>query len=389
MKRIYNTINEEINRIKSLFTEERLYGGLVEQFGDEEKEEASKETGNDTQAVKDDEAEKQEVIKTGVTYCNKLLKNYESSFFNIQKNKRINVDNFDGGRVEEELGKLESCVKRFWTGEEFPNGKELLKVGTYGGNDVSQMIDLITKILTSDSEGRLDYLNWDLEKMLGMSNPFKQLSDLLDKRIKDGPLDPIKNKKKELKQEADTSFQACKSQLGKINKSLKKDGLTIDQYVEEYGNTLIGADGKPIEGLTSDILGGMVKGCLTKHHSKLGIYWDVNKNKYRGENNLGVAVERIIDKWKIKFEKESGGVMDQVYDIMKGSANLGKVKKTGRNKYSAKINKGVRGYAFKTDGSLDNRYTQLIKDAISIPDGKELDFDKENDKTGIVTFSLV
>ena len=146
MKRIYNTINEEVNRIKSLFTEERLYGGLVEQFGDEEKEEASKETGNDTQDVKDDEAEKQEVIKTGVTYCNKLLKNYESSFFNIQKNKRINVDNFDGGRVGEELGKLNSCVKRFWTGEEFPNGKELLKVGSWGGNDVSQMIDLITRI---------------------------------------------------------------------------------------------------------------------------------------------------------------------------------------------------------------------------------------------------
>ena len=177
--------------------------------------------------------------------------------------------------------------------------------------------------------------------------------------------------------------------MGKISKSLKKDGLTIDQYVEEYGDTLMKADGTPIEGLTSDILGGMVKGCLTKHHSKLGIYWDVNKNKYRGENNLGVAVERIIDKWKIKFEKESGGVMDQVYDIMKGNANLGKVKKTGRNMYSAKINKGVRGYAFKTDGSLDNRYTQLIKDAISVPDGKELDFDKENDKTGIVTFSLV
>ena len=30
MKKKYNNINEEVNRIKSLFTEERLYGNLKE-----------------------------------------------------------------------------------------------------------------------------------------------------------------------------------------------------------------------------------------------------------------------------------------------------------------------------------------------------------------------
>ena len=31
MKHTPNTLNEELNRMKSLFTEERLYGNLVEQ----------------------------------------------------------------------------------------------------------------------------------------------------------------------------------------------------------------------------------------------------------------------------------------------------------------------------------------------------------------------
>ncbi len=88
MKRIYNTINEEINRIKSLFTEERLYGGLVEQFGDDEKEAASEKTKKDQGTVDLDKENKQEVIKTGVTYCNTLLKNYESSFFKNTKKKK-------------------------------------------------------------------------------------------------------------------------------------------------------------------------------------------------------------------------------------------------------------------------------------------------------------
>ena len=30
MKKKYNTLNEEVNRIKTLFTEERLYGNIVD-----------------------------------------------------------------------------------------------------------------------------------------------------------------------------------------------------------------------------------------------------------------------------------------------------------------------------------------------------------------------
>ena len=130
----------------------------------------------------------------------------------------------------------------------------------------------------------------------------------------------------------------------------------------------------------------MVKGCLTKHHSKLGIYWDNNNSKYTGENKLGKAVENIIDQWKISFDKQSGGVMGTTYKIMKGNSILGKVKKTGRNMYAAKIDKGVRGYAFK-GGKLDKKYLDLIKTAITTD--QDLNIRKENDKSGVVTFSLV
>ena len=378
MKRIYNTINEEVNRIKSLFTEERLYGGLVEQFGDDEKDAALSASTKERDISQEEDAKKEKEVKGRIEKCNSKLLNYEKTFFNVIPNKRVDISKLGETRVKEELGKLKKCTDEFWNDTE-----KVLKVGSWGGNDINQMITLITSIM---EEGNTDYLSWDLEKITGLSSPFKLLSDKLEQRIKDGPLDPIKNKKKSLKQEADTSFQACKSQLGKINKSLKKDGLTIDQYVEEYGDTLMGADGNPIEGLTSDILGGMVKGCLTKHHSTLGIIWDAVTNKYSGMNKLGNAVENIIDEWKIKFDKQSGGVMGTTYNIMLDNQILGKVKKTGRNMFAAQINKGLRNYAF-IGGNLDKRYINLIKTAITTD--QDLNIRKENDKSGVVTFSLV
>ena len=219
---------------------------------------------------------------------------------------------------------------------------------------------------------------------MGMSNPFKLLSDKLDKRIKDGPLDPIKNKKKSLKQEADTSFQACKSQLGKISKSLKKDGLTIDQYVEEYGDALMGADGNPIEGLTSDILRGTVKTCLSTHHSKFDLSYDNTKNKWRGKSKLGDAVEDIIDEWGVDFKPLVGGTIGNTYRVMKGDTKmqLGSVKKTGRNMYQ--FTTKFKDYAFK-GGDITDDYLNSIKKSISTD--KNLNVKKI--KGGTAIFSLV
>lgn len=40
MKKVLNSLNEEMNRIKSLFTEERMFGNLVEQEGEDEEEDS-------------------------------------------------------------------------------------------------------------------------------------------------------------------------------------------------------------------------------------------------------------------------------------------------------------------------------------------------------------
>ena len=54
--------------------------------------------------------------------------------------------------------------------------------------------------------------------------------------------------------------------------------------------------------------------------------------------------------------------------------------------FAAKINKGLRNYAF-IGGNLDKRYINLIKTAITTD--QDLNIRKENDKSGVVTFSLV
>ena len=58
MKHTPNTLNEEINRMKSLFTEERLYGNLVEQ----EEFEVKKKNGTTKSFSKEDIIKK---IKSG------------------------------------------------------------------------------------------------------------------------------------------------------------------------------------------------------------------------------------------------------------------------------------------------------------------------------------
>ena len=52
MNKSSNNINEEINRIKSLFTEERMYGNLVEDSYQEVIKEGVIKTGSDSDVVK-------------------------------------------------------------------------------------------------------------------------------------------------------------------------------------------------------------------------------------------------------------------------------------------------------------------------------------------------
>ena len=122
MKRNITSFNEEMNRIKSLFTEERMFGNLVEQEKTEKEEKKGEEKKGEEKISEKDSGKK--CVET-------IKKTYKevSSSKDLESWKKSNSD---------KIGEVESCLKNhsekfekeglFRAGDEASKLKEILKL---------------------------------------------------------------------------------------------------------------------------------------------------------------------------------------------------------------------------------------------------------------------
>ena len=128
-------IHEEIERIKSLFTEERLFGNLISEQSDLFSKEAVKQSRKDSKDVnsknrKDDKT----IVKDGIKYCNTNLNSYHKRYFSLNPDKRGDVTkDIKDGMVETKEG-LEGCITNY---------KDKLKIPTFAGMTKDETLDML------------------------------------------------------------------------------------------------------------------------------------------------------------------------------------------------------------------------------------------------------
>lgn len=178
MRKNIKTINEEIDRIKSLFTEERLFGNLVEQEEDPfSKKSARKskksQTKYDKTSKKDRDKEDKDIKKNERQYnrkLNKFCKKEVGKLVNIfiDKKNRLSSPFKPGGMTWDELLRshklnytksdettekvgYNTVVKRCW--ETF--GSDELDIKSYAGKSPNDILTILAGI-TDDSKDLKD-----------------------------------------------------------------------------------------------------------------------------------------------------------------------------------------------------------------------------------------
>jgi hypothetical protein len=201
-------INEEIERIKSLFTEERLYGNLIveeeetenEEGDGEEKDPFSKDAVKQgKKKAKTDNTKKnitsKKAGKVALEACNTSLKRYHQSFFNINPVKRRDVIKVIGteGKYKTEL---ESCVTNY---------KDKLHVLGFAGMTKDEILDMLLVMLdpNGDQKEREKYKTVKPKDSIVGNKPTTTITTKKPEKITDvdgntwGTVQIIKNKENE------------------------------------------------------------------------------------------------------------------------------------------------------------------------------------------------
>jgi len=198
MKKNINSLNEEILRIKSLFSEERMYGNILEQ--ETEGETTGEEEGNDddflnrksrkqyrkdvktqekTKKIKDT---KQDVNKDDRQYlqaCRKGINNLTKSFFVNDKNKRLRIvpDNQLDKSFEKAVT-IDGIEFSYDEGFGYHNlitecrdvfGDDKLNVGNFAKRSATQLLDMLLNIVDPE-ETDLDKRNQHLSLESGVGS---------------------------------------------------------------------------------------------------------------------------------------------------------------------------------------------------------------------------
>ena len=155
-------INEEIKRIKSLFTEERLYGNLIDEQdekatenGDEDDPYSMDSAKNLKNAAREKNVKEKSKTKTDgkkdLDNCNKMLKFYNKTFFSVNPNSRADVKDFVGQK-DKYKSDLESCVTNY---------KDKLNVPNLAGMNDDEMLEMLGVMLDpkGDPVERMKYKN--------------------------------------------------------------------------------------------------------------------------------------------------------------------------------------------------------------------------------------
>ena len=249
-------INEEIVRIKSLFTEERLYGNLIteEEKNTENGDEDDPYSMSSAKKLKKDAKQKnikdklggKKSEKEGVQACNKMLKFYHKTFFSVNPNSRADVINFVGQK-DKYKSDLESCVTNY---------KDKLHVPGFAGMTKDEILDMLLVMLDpkGDKKEREKYKTVKPKDSIVGNKPTTTITTKKPEIITDvdgntwGSVQILKNKENEfvIKTGKKTRVEAGMSWRGSIIKS-KKFIPALIKSIKKINPTLTPTDYKNLK----------------------------------------------------------------------------------------------------------------------------------------------
>ena len=146
-------INEEIERIKSLFTEERLYGNLITEQNDDDdmfSMKKARELKKNAKINNNVDADDENInTKDRLKGCNKSLNYYHKAFFADNPKSRQDIDTVvdDSGKgIKLHKEKLEYCVNNYKDKLNVPNFADMSK------NDILDMLLIMLDTNKGDEE---------------------------------------------------------------------------------------------------------------------------------------------------------------------------------------------------------------------------------------------
>ena len=417
MKRNYKSINEEINRIKSLFTEERMFGNLVEGgiregviktgskpdvvkplqrllkveddgiFGPKTKEALMKFQSDN--GLEDDGIAGEETVKV----LNKKFKINESNYSVISEEtqedlKMVNVavadvtdpDVTDPDVTDPDVtdpdeidATTEPPVKKIGKKEykRVPKDEVAAIVAskndninywvkdTYEGKEYmyrKKYYDIIEDLDAAEEE------NPDIQqkKITILNDELEPVEvyvphniDVDVETIMSNLKDDLESGKSTLKE----TFKLCKEQLTDMSKISSK-GVSLEQYKKENDD--------PEE---------TYKFCVGKFHSQLN-RWD----KLRGnKSSINALRKRWFSDINTEDIKSEGGTLGQKYNIMYRRRKLGVVMKKGRDEYRIRTKMGEDIVEQKNGKAefKDAERRKAVEKAISMPVDKMIVLNKK------------
>jgi peptidoglycan hydrolase-like protein with peptidoglycan-binding domain len=390
MNKSSNNINEEINRIKSLFTEERMYGNLVEDSYQEVIKEGVIKTGSDSDVVKplqrllgveddgvfgpktkealekfqrenglkDDGIADEETVKV----LNKKFNIKEGSESVISEqddqtakdvetiNKEVLGDESETVEVDSEETpevKVTGCIKGdcengqgtyIWSnGSIYHSGlwKDNVPVKTdetntdgNGNEDNSE-----EKSTTPDTETPKDDSE-EKSTTTDTETPKDDSEETVKDKIKDKKEDEVSEK-----ETVKTDFKGCKKIITDAIK-LANDGNSMEDAYEDK------SDDKRLE----------IEGCLGKYYNSFEKIGFMKKGK-------GVSLLKRL--WDIEVKKDiDGGKMGEKYQIMVNNRSRGTIKKVGKNEY--RLFSKPKETIFGRDKNFKDGYKEAVFNSLDL-----------------------
>ena len=421
MERKYKSINEEINRIKSLFTEERMFGNLITEASTEVKiptgitppgEVSGKCVAGDCKngegTWKDVDFEYVGGYVDGKrsgkgTYKNSFGEIYVGEFKDDMMDGKGTFTQEDGtvtsgtfkndSLVTPDKSNVVSTVETFKDiGGKYSYSK--LPDGTYwystdGSNWKKQTsqngMDAIEGRITSDrveSLGKVEISSIDSSYKGGESNQGKKEKEKVD------AVDKISNDnttvekgsdgkaKEKVKDVIGKVKEKVKGAVGKVKEKVKGSVVEPEEVaVDESDVTFKGCkkritsyiklakDGTSMKDAFGDKVGEKTKdiqGCLGKYY---------NRFEKIGFMKKGKGVYLLKRFWDIDYEKNiDGGIEGEKYDIMVNNRSRGKVKRIGKNEYRV-ISKPDETI-FGRDKNFRDGFEEAVFNSLDLPSEK-------------------
>ena len=366
MKRKYDTLNEEINRIKSLFTEERLYGRLVEQSTTQITDEQScgDAGGSWTSTTKTEGG-----LSTNTGLC-KFTTHADypdeagcvgGAWDDATSSCTFTVVSYiavKNGKNYKLLPAEEIKVKAKEEGDNIKWWKVNTIVDGYG---YRLGVNKIISKLGATKEKNPDIFQKEimiLDDSRNIQGPY-----YYDPNVEvdsDTVIDDIDDDKETGKETLKETFKSCKEKLKSFAKIADK-GQKKDEYIKN-GNE------DPTD---------LIEFCISKFHAQFN-RWDFLRK--------GSSISKLLENWMPGFDlsdleelKAKGGTIGQRYPIMYGSRKLGIVKKMGRNDYRIRTKMG-EDIVKQSGGQVkwkNNKVKLAVEKAISMPDDQKIVFDKK------------